>query len=687
METPITTQAGPSLHTADAVSGFKGGQKVLNRYRLERILGQGGMGVVWLARDEELERDVALKFLPEIVVNDRASLNELKKETRRSLELTHPHIVRTYDFVQDSSVAGISMEYVDSDTLRNLRIDQPDGVFQTGQLGDWTRHLCSALDYAHTQAGIVHRDLKPANLMINRKSQLKVTDFGISRSIVETVTQMTMQTGVSGTLVYMSPQQLSGDSASPLDDVYAIGATLYELLTTRPPFYAGDIPGQIHNKIPPSVAERRASLGIPPGEIAPEWEETVAACLAKDPAQRPQSAAEIAARLGLQETATFTARPTGSIAPVLAPVAAAAGAKAAFRPGSSGPATSPATAAAPVAASPVSPAWAAHPAVAALLADRRRLALVGGGLLAALVVLFLILHSVSSGRAEAERQRREVAARQLAIEQQNAEYRRQAEERQAADQRRMVAERLANAHGTLTVNTDPPGALVQIGSQQGRSPYSFENLKVGEAQVQISMDGFESKTITAHVEENRALSTDTVTLTPAKGMLAIDTEPGFAYELRSKLHPDQPITGTTPLKATEIPAGEYEVTVMREGFQPLKQNINLHQGQPQTLSFAFPTAAAMQSGLAGGAGATGQPGGGAAGQPGAGPNAAGMAAGGTGALAQGGAGDDGDDSGSGTKKTGSGTRSHSGSTHSGTTHRAPQSSGIGHAIKGFFLGR
>jgi serine/threonine protein kinase len=96
-----TTDHPDERELLETVRAFSGGEKVLSRYKLDRVLGQGGMGVVWLARDEELDRHVALKFLPTIVVNDRASLNDLKRETKRSLELTHPNIVRTYDFVQD----------------------------------------------------------------------------------------------------------------------------------------------------------------------------------------------------------------------------------------------------------------------------------------------------------------------------------------------------------------------------------------------------------------------------------------------------------------------------------------------------------------------------------------------------------------------------------------------------------
>src|SRR5207249_7902747 len=145
---------------------FATGQRVVGRYTLIKVLGRGGMGTVWLARDEELERDVALKFLPDPVIHDRGLLNELKRETRRSLEQTHKNIVRIYDFVQSETSACISMEYVDGETLLNLRAEKEQKVFEPNEITAWMAQLCDALDYAHTQARIVHRDLKPANLMI-----------------------------------------------------------------------------------------------------------------------------------------------------------------------------------------------------------------------------------------------------------------------------------------------------------------------------------------------------------------------------------------------------------------------------------------------------------------------------------------------------------------------------------------
>jgi Protein kinase domain/PEGA domain len=276
---------------------FAAGQKLFRRYTLKRTLGRGGMGIVWLARDDELERDVALKFLPDLIIHDRAVLSDLKRETRRSLELTHKNIVRIYDFVHDETSGCISMEYVDGDTLSNLRADRPQKVFEPAELKEWISQLCSALDYAHNHARIVHRDLKPANLMVNQRGDMKVADFGIARSLSDSMSMLTMDRGKSGTLLYMSPQQLDGERGTHLDDVYSLGASVYELLTSKPPFYSGNVDRQIREKIPPPMTQRRRELEIEGDPIDETWEDVVRRCLAKDPAKRPQSVTEVAKRL------------------------------------------------------------------------------------------------------------------------------------------------------------------------------------------------------------------------------------------------------------------------------------------------------------------------------------------------------------------------------------------------------
>jgi serine/threonine protein kinase len=278
---------------------FASGQKVFGRYTLIKVLGRGGMGIVWLARDEELERDVALKFLPDLMIQDRSLLDQLKRETKRCLELTHPHIVRIHDFVHDERSGCISMEYVDGETLSNLRAEKEQKVFQPEEIAGWIGQVCEALDYAHNRARVIHRDLKPANLMVNQRGDLKVTDFGIARSLADSASRLTAEQGRSGTLVYMSPQQLNGELTTHSDDIYSLGATIYELLTSKPPFFSGNIDRQICERIPPSMTERRKELDIEPALVPKIWDDGVAACLAKDPSRRPHSAAEVAQRLQL----------------------------------------------------------------------------------------------------------------------------------------------------------------------------------------------------------------------------------------------------------------------------------------------------------------------------------------------------------------------------------------------------
>ena len=285
---------------------YGSGQKLFGRYTLIKVLGRGGMGIVWLARDEELEREVALKFLPDLMLQDRAALDDLKRETRRSLELTHPHIIRIHDFVHDERSGCISMEYVDGETLASLRCQKEQKVFQPDELTSWIAQLCDALDYAHNRARVIHRDLKPANLMVNQRGDLKVADFGIGRTLAESLKLLTLEQGRSGTLAYMSPQQLDGERGTHLDDIYSLGATLYDLLTSKPPFYSGNIDRQIHERVAPSMTERRKEFNIEPALVPQVWEDAVAACLAKDPSRRPQSAAEVVQRLQLSLAKTGT---------------------------------------------------------------------------------------------------------------------------------------------------------------------------------------------------------------------------------------------------------------------------------------------------------------------------------------------------------------------------------------------
>jgi serine/threonine protein kinase len=303
---PDTTPSTPErdLDFGDTLRGLREGMKVFGRYTLERQLGRGGMGVVWLARDEKLELEVALKFVAEALVNDEVALDDLRRETRRTIRLTHSNIVRVFDLVEEKGTAAIVMEHVGGKTLSGIRLEAESRVVEPETLLPLVEQVCEALTYAHEVARIVHHDLKPTNIMVTAEGQVKVMDFGIASSLHESVSRRSRKMGTShsgtggGTLPYMSPQQLLGFPASVADDVYALGATLYELLSGKPPFFRGSLEGQIQSVVPPGMMERRAELGIEgAGAISKAWEETIAACLEKAAELRPQSVREVWERL------------------------------------------------------------------------------------------------------------------------------------------------------------------------------------------------------------------------------------------------------------------------------------------------------------------------------------------------------------------------------------------------------
>lgn len=280
--------------------GHQSGDLAFGRFALKRVLGRGGMGVVWLAEDTRLSREVALKFAPETLRSDDAAIEELKGETVRGQDLSHPNIVRIYDFFLDDQHAAICMEYVDGDTLAKLRVRQANKVFEPHQVTRWVSQILDGLSYAHRSARIAHRDLKPPNLIINSKGDLKIMDFGIARSIQDSLTRVTIAGNSTGTLAYMSPQQASGKSASITDDIYSLGSTLYELFTGKPPFHTGDLSRQIREETPLSIVERRLEFGLTNTQpFPPEWEETIRRCLEKNPELRPADAEEVRALLGL----------------------------------------------------------------------------------------------------------------------------------------------------------------------------------------------------------------------------------------------------------------------------------------------------------------------------------------------------------------------------------------------------
>jgi serine/threonine protein kinase len=274
----------------------------LGRYQVENVLGGGGMALVYRARDEELDRPVAIKLLADNLAADEAFRKRFLREARLAAQLAHPNVVQVYDSGEADGRPYIVMEYVEGETLadvlaRRKRLAPAEAV-------ELALQVCSGLEHAH-RAGLVHRDIKPQNLLIRGDGTVKIVDFGIARSAHGT--RLTETGSVLGTAAYLAPEQAAGEEVTPAADVYAVGVVLYELLAGRTPHTAETL-----TQFLVSGQEQP----IPPlRELAPEvpeaLENVIMRCLARLPEYRPPSAGALAADL----TATSGELPTAALAP------------------------------------------------------------------------------------------------------------------------------------------------------------------------------------------------------------------------------------------------------------------------------------------------------------------------------------------------------------------------------------
>ncbi len=260
------------------------------RYELDGIVGRGGMAEVFRARDIRLDRVVAVKTLRDDLARDATFQARFRREAQSAASLNHPSLVAVYDTGEDMSgpshVPYIVMEYVDGRTLRDLLRD--DRRLLPERALEITDGVLRALDYSHRN-GIVHRDIKPGNVMLTRNGEVKVMDFGIARAVSDAQATMTQTAQVIGTAQYLSPEQARGERVDARSDLYSTGCLLYELLTGRPPFL-GDSPVAIAYQ---HVRETPISPSRLDPEI-PQWADSIVLrAMAKDPAQRYQSAADM----------------------------------------------------------------------------------------------------------------------------------------------------------------------------------------------------------------------------------------------------------------------------------------------------------------------------------------------------------------------------------------------------------
>jgi serine/threonine-protein kinase len=270
--------------------------RVVGRYELVRPLGHGAMATVDLAIDVELDRPVALKRLAENLARDDDLRRRFVREARLAARLAHPNVVRVFDVGEDEGRPFIAMEYVEGETLAELVARR--GPLPAAEAATLGVQMCAGLAAAHA-AGLVHRDVKPQNLLLGSDGVLKLGDFGIA--VGHEGTRLTLEGTVLGTAGYLAPEQARGEQVTAAADIYAVGAVLYELLTGEPPRSVSTLAdlGADSGFDPPDVATR---LPNAPHDLV----ETIAACLAATPDDRPRSAAALARRLAPVATETAT---------------------------------------------------------------------------------------------------------------------------------------------------------------------------------------------------------------------------------------------------------------------------------------------------------------------------------------------------------------------------------------------
>ena len=284
------TPPSPLRAATATPGGLLPGDMLANRYRIQRLLGKGGMGAVHLAHDEVLGDVVALKVISSAWAADEAAMVErFKREAASARKVSSPNVIRIHDLGEARpGLLYLSMEYVQGRTLAEVITAR--GLVPMADCVDILGQICTGLEAAH-QAGVIHRDLKPGNVLIGERNSVKIIDFGLAKA---TATDGMTATGMlMGTPYYMSPEQVRGRRVDASSDIYSLGALAYHLVTGRPPF-AGE------NAIAVGFAHLSETPAPPRQlriEISAELDRTIVSALAKEPGGRPRSAAEFRASM------------------------------------------------------------------------------------------------------------------------------------------------------------------------------------------------------------------------------------------------------------------------------------------------------------------------------------------------------------------------------------------------------
>jgi len=289
---------GATLEVSDSAS-IHTGADFGPRYHVQSLLGSGGMGKVYKARDRELDRTVAIKVLRPDLMTDPMAMQRFKHELLLASSISHPNILRIHDLGEYNGVKFISMAYVDGGDLTQLM--RKEGRLPLERVLNIMRQLAAALAAAHG-VNVVHRDLKPQNILLGSEDHIYVTDFGIAKTLESDRTSVTRTGAVLGTPLYMSPEQVEGKPVDHRSDLYTYGLIFYEMLTGVLPF-TGDTTFQLMYQRVHQLPKRPETV-IP--DLPPYLSRICLKCLEKEPPNRYQSATEILSDLELKHAPTHT---------------------------------------------------------------------------------------------------------------------------------------------------------------------------------------------------------------------------------------------------------------------------------------------------------------------------------------------------------------------------------------------
>lgn len=512
-EPSVGTSGGPETFGTTS-RGFKEGELILRRYKVESVLGRGGMGIVYKCVDIQTDLRVAVKTLPPALSTNAEEMEEIKDNYKLVERLHHPHIADAKNIERDETTGQyfLIMEYVDGINLRQYR-KKNDNAISMEEMVPIARQIAAALDFGHSEQ-IIHRDIKPSNIMITSQGKVKLLDYGIASQYHESMSRVTQQKYKdSGTGPYMAPEQWTADYQDAKTDQYALAVVVYEMVTGAPPFMNPDpvILGQMVRKEPPRKPESIS---------AQSWG-VMQKALAKKRKDRFESCTDFVAALddSLNGIHSQAARKKARIG-----IFAAA------------------------------------------------------AVLALLIVAGLLHNGRERSKLTAARDRGQVLASRASILAANGQFeeavdlarRALEEDARQQDARALLAQ--MDARGRVAVVSDPPGAEVWRGDRRlGVAPLTLEALPDTPLQITLRAEGYEPRTETVRVAP-RAETRLAAALTGIAGLRLVSDPPGAEVFLNGVSR------GITPLELDALEPGEYRLRAARDGYRDLEKTVRLAAG-------------------------------------------------------------------------------------------------------------